>query len=208
MSTTQHDHDESVDTGSSRPPDPAVLAAGAGKASPERSPENPRQRPPSQRHNRGPPSDDEPVERLAAGDLLVGADAIRAFLIELGMPKKTADPYYLKRTGRWPIGNTGGKRRKTHRQQAPAHPSRRRTRARLHRRLSPDPQARSGDGGPLHVGLKAESQAPAPPWFEEGGAGPKHRRAKSCRRRRLLSGPRSPCQRTRRHVQTGWRDAP
>jgi hypothetical protein len=42
------------------------------------------------------------------GDLLVGAAAIRAFLIELGIPKKTADPYYLKRTGRWPIGNTGG----------------------------------------------------------------------------------------------------
>ena len=34
--------------------------------------------------------------------------ALRAFLIELGMPRKTADPYYLKRTGRWPIGNTGG----------------------------------------------------------------------------------------------------
>jgi hypothetical protein len=43
-----------------------------------------------------------------AGDLLVGANAIRAFLIELGIPRKTADPYYLKRTGRWPIGNTGG----------------------------------------------------------------------------------------------------
>ena len=35
-------------------------------------------------------------------------DAIRAFLIELGIPEKTADPYYLKRTGRWPIGNTSG----------------------------------------------------------------------------------------------------
>jgi hypothetical protein len=46
-------------------------------------------------------------ERLVGGDLLVGADAIRAFLIYLGMPKGT-DPYYLKRTGRWPIGNTGG----------------------------------------------------------------------------------------------------
>jgi hypothetical protein len=39
------------------------------------------------------------------GDLLVGRDPIRAFLISLGMPEKT-DPYYLKRTG-WPIGNTG-----------------------------------------------------------------------------------------------------
>ena len=45
---------------------------------------------------------------VAAGDLLVGAAAIRAFLVELGIPRKTADPYYLKRTGRWPIGNTGG----------------------------------------------------------------------------------------------------
>ena len=53
---------------------------------------------------------DEGDDRLA-GDLLVGADAIRAYLVHLGMPKKTADPYYLKRSG-WPIGNTangGGK---------------------------------------------------------------------------------------------------
>ena len=49
---------------------------------------------------------DEWDERLA-GDLLVGADAIRAYLVFLGMPEGT-DPYYLKRTGRWPIGNTGG----------------------------------------------------------------------------------------------------
>jgi hypothetical protein len=42
-----------------------------------------------------------------AGDLLVGADAIRSFLIYLGMPEGT-DPYYLRRTGRWPIGSTGG----------------------------------------------------------------------------------------------------
>ena len=47
-------------------------------------------------------------ERLAGGDLLVGADAIRAFLIFLGM-HAGVDPYYLKRTGSWPIGNTGGK---------------------------------------------------------------------------------------------------
>jgi hypothetical protein len=50
---------------------------------------------------------DEKDERLGPGDLLVGADAIRAYLVELGMPEGT-DPYYLKRTGRWPIGNTGG----------------------------------------------------------------------------------------------------
>jgi hypothetical protein len=51
---------------------------------------------------------DEWDERLAGGDLLVGADAIRAFLVYLGMPEGT-DPYYLKRAGRWPIGNTSGK---------------------------------------------------------------------------------------------------
>jgi hypothetical protein len=51
---------------------------------------------------------DEGDERLGPGDLLVGADAIRAFLVSLGMPEGT-DPYYLKRAGRWPIGNTGGK---------------------------------------------------------------------------------------------------
>jgi hypothetical protein len=50
---------------------------------------------------------DDGDERLAGGDLLVGADAIRAFLVYLGMPEGT-DPYYLKRAGRWPIGNTGG----------------------------------------------------------------------------------------------------
>jgi hypothetical protein len=40
------------------------------------------------------------------GDLLIGAGAIRAFLVSLGMPE-TSDIYYLKRSG-WPIGNTGG----------------------------------------------------------------------------------------------------
>ena len=52
-------------------------------------------------------NDDEGDDRLA-GDLLVGADAIRAYLVHLGMPEKTADPYYLKRSGNWPIGNTAG----------------------------------------------------------------------------------------------------
>ena len=50
---------------------------------------------------------DEWDERLASGDLLVGAAAIRAYLVFLGMPAGV-DPYYLKRSGRWPIGNTGG----------------------------------------------------------------------------------------------------
>jgi len=38
-------------------------------------------------------------------DLLVGSAAIRAYLTQLGMPART-DPYYLRRTGRWPIGRT------------------------------------------------------------------------------------------------------
>lgn len=42
-----------------------------------------------------------------AGDLLVGGDAVHDFLVHLGMPK-TVDPYYLKRTGHWPIGKTAG----------------------------------------------------------------------------------------------------
>jgi hypothetical protein len=42
-----------------------------------------------------------------AGDLLVGADAIRDYLIFLGMPADV-DVYYLKRTRRWPIGKTAG----------------------------------------------------------------------------------------------------
>jgi hypothetical protein len=52
------------------------------------------------------PQQDDGDERLA-GDLLVGADAIRDYLVFLGMPEGT-DPYYLKRTGHWPIGNTAG----------------------------------------------------------------------------------------------------
>jgi hypothetical protein len=45
---------------------------------------------------------------MRGGDLLVGADAIRAFLIHLGLPGDT-DVYYLRRARRWPIGKTGGK---------------------------------------------------------------------------------------------------
>jgi hypothetical protein len=41
------------------------------------------------------------------GDLLVGAESIRAFLVDLGMPENI-DVYYLKRAGRWPIGKTCG----------------------------------------------------------------------------------------------------
>ena len=53
-----------------------------------------------------PTQPDDGDERLA-GDLLVGADQIRKFLVSLGIPEKTADPYYLKRSGNgWPIGST------------------------------------------------------------------------------------------------------
>jgi hypothetical protein len=50
-------------------------------------------------------NDDEDVR---AGDLLVGAVAIRTFLAHLGMPEET-DVYYLKRAG-WPIGSTSAGR--------------------------------------------------------------------------------------------------
>ena len=45
---------------------------------------------------------DDGDERLA-GDLLVGADAIKAYLIFLGWPEDV-DVYYLKRAGVLPIG--------------------------------------------------------------------------------------------------------
>jgi hypothetical protein len=43
-----------------------------------------------------------------AGDLLVGAAAIRAFLVHLGMPEDV-DVYYMRRMKRWPIGSDGAK---------------------------------------------------------------------------------------------------
>ena len=70
-----------------------------------------REQPTEARDEANPTQHDDGDERLA-GDLLVGAAAIRAYLIFLGTPEEgTADPYYLKRSG-WPIGNTangGGK---------------------------------------------------------------------------------------------------
>ncbi len=50
---------------------------------------------------------DDGDERLA-GDFLVGAASIRAFLVSLGLPA-TVDPYYLRRTQQWPIGSTAAK---------------------------------------------------------------------------------------------------
>jgi hypothetical protein len=49
---------------------------------------------------------DDGDDRLA-GDLLFGADAIRDYLVHLGMPEDT-DVYYLKLAGHWPIGKTSG----------------------------------------------------------------------------------------------------
>jgi len=57
------------------------------------------------------PEHQQQEEERLAGDLLVGADAILAYLIFLGVLPADADVddiYYLKRTGRWPIGNTAG----------------------------------------------------------------------------------------------------
>jgi hypothetical protein len=39
------------------------------------------------------------------GDLLVGGDNVRTFLISLGF--ENPDPYYLKKRG-WPIGKSAG----------------------------------------------------------------------------------------------------
>ena len=108
----QHDEGDAEDTAPvatapSRPDDPAVLARAAGKTTREHSSESPHQPQPSQRHNRGPPlDDDEPGER-PGDDLMVGRNLIQRFLVDdLRMPR-TTDPYYLKRIG-WPIGNIGG----------------------------------------------------------------------------------------------------
>jgi hypothetical protein len=51
--------------------------------------------------------DDDGADTGRVGDLCVGADAIRDYLVLLGMPEDT-DVYYLKSTGHWPIGKTAG----------------------------------------------------------------------------------------------------
>lgn len=64
-------------------------------------------------HN--PNQHDEQDDRVASGDLLIGASAIASYLIELGWPPDTDedDVYYQKRAGNLPIGSTspdgGGK---------------------------------------------------------------------------------------------------
>jgi hypothetical protein len=49
---------------------------------------------------------DDGDERLA-GDLLVGADAIKSYLIYLGWPEDV-DVYYQRRVGKMPIGKSSG----------------------------------------------------------------------------------------------------
>jgi hypothetical protein len=107
MDTTQHDHDESVDTGSSRPDDPAVAAAAAGKTTAERSDEGQSQHQPSQRHNRGPPDDDQSVERIA-DDVLLGARRIAEHITALGFPIDESGIYYASRAKTWPLRKYGG----------------------------------------------------------------------------------------------------
>jgi hypothetical protein len=110
MGTTQHDHNESTDTEAKRPDDPIVVARESGKATPEHSSTNQRPRPPSRRHNRGPPLDDdddgEPVERLA-DDVLLGARSIAEHITALGFPVNETDVYYLHRAKKWPFGKYG-----------------------------------------------------------------------------------------------------
>jgi hypothetical protein len=105
MDTTRHDHDD-VDTGSSRPDDPAVVAAATGKTTREHSSENQRPHEPSQQHNLGPPLDDD--DEHLAGDVLLGAKKIAKHIETiLGVPVDEDDVYYFNRARKWPIGKYG-----------------------------------------------------------------------------------------------------
>ena len=115
MTTTgkeQHDErDEGIalEMGPSRPDDPGVVAAAAGKTTREPNREKQHQLQPSRQHNRGPPLDDEPVDAARpadrlADDLLNGAAEIAAFL-----GTNTREVYLLNQTGRLPIGRLGRK---------------------------------------------------------------------------------------------------
>ena len=59
---------------------------------------------------------DEEATDLVGG-VLVGAEPIKAYLITLGMPE-TTDPYYLRKTGKWPIGSRPRRRRQVARHKA------------------------------------------------------------------------------------------
>ena len=106
MDMTQHDQDESVDTGSSRPEDPAVVAAAAGKTTREPSSETQPSHEPSQPRTRGPPRDGS--EAHLAGDVLLGAKKIAKHIETiLGVPVDEDDVYYAHRMKKWPIGKYG-----------------------------------------------------------------------------------------------------
>ena len=70
-------------------------------------PKNPDHREKLRRLSRWTTTQREENDERLTGDLLVGADAILAYLVELGMPEET-DIYHLKRAGYWPIGKTAG----------------------------------------------------------------------------------------------------
>ena len=55
--------------------------------------------------DQNPQQHDQGDERLAGGDLLIGADPIEGYLKILGVPNP--DAYYLRRAGKWPIGKYG-----------------------------------------------------------------------------------------------------
>ena len=59
----------------------------------------------SNKHDESVGIDTDAIE-TNAGKFLCGAEAIRAYLVEQGLPD-TTDPYYLKKTG-WPIGSSSG----------------------------------------------------------------------------------------------------
>ena len=65
------------------------------------------------------------------------------------MPEETADPYYLKRAGRWPIGNTGGEGGKLIASKRRLSRHAERDHARLDRRMGTKaaPRANAGAGG-------------------------------------------------------------
>jgi hypothetical protein len=103
MATAQHNDESAAAADSSRPDDPAAAAAAAGRVVSEHSSDKQHQHQPSQRHNRGPPLDDN--NDGLAGDLLIGAGPIEDYLKTLGVPRP--DAYYLKRSGKLPIGKYG-----------------------------------------------------------------------------------------------------
>ena len=92
-----------------RPADPAVIAAAAGKTvATGSSNENERYHQRSQRHNRGPPLDDDDEADRLAGDLLLGATRIaRHISVLVGKPVDEGDVYYYRRAGKWPSGKHG-----------------------------------------------------------------------------------------------------